>query len=63
MKLNKFQKKKVIYNIIMKRDFNKQLSNGKMICLLRHSSNDDETTAFICYENEYWIKDKIEDNG
>lgn len=42
--------------------FNKQLSNGKMICLLRHSSNDDETSAFICYENEYWIKEKIEDN-
>lgn len=40
--------------------FEQKLKNENTICLLRHSVQDNDLNAFICYGNEYWIKEKIE---
>lgn len=47
------------YNYCEKCCFDKTLSNGRNVCLLRCSVNSDEVTNFMCYEGEIWEKEKI----
>lgn len=50
------------YDYCQKCCFNKTLSNGNEVCLLRCGAGED-VERFICYEGEIWTKQKLEDDG
>lgn len=39
--------------------FNQKLNDDNEYCLLRCGVTDEEVSSFICYEDEYWVENKI----
>ena len=50
---------KTPYNYCEKCCFDKTLSNGSVVCLLRCSVPADEVSNFMCFEGEIWEKKQI----